>query len=217
MSSSSDFPRKSGGGPTSEALKAATPNQPVLALLPARHPMAESYQHKLDRVRRPRVQITYDVETNGAMEKKELPFVVGIMADLSAQTKSTLPALKDRKFVEIDRDNINDVLEKTAPALNLKVDNKLAGDGTQISAELEFKSMEDFSPANVAKQVAPLKELLDMRDRLTEVLSKVSSNTKLDELLQQVLSNSERVQALAKQMGIENTTAAAPAAPSEEM
>lgn len=164
--------------------------------------MAESQQKKLDRVRPPRVQITYDVETNGAMEKKELPFVVGVMADLSAQRKEALPPVKDRKFTEIDRDNINDVMAEAAPALQLSVPNTLADDGSQLRVGLEFKSLEDFEPARVAEQVPPLKELLDMRKRLDEVLAKISTNQQLEGLLQDVLANTEKVKDLAKQMGL---------------
>jgi len=112
---------------------------------------SESQQHKLDRVRRPRVQITYDVETNGAMQKVELPFVVGVMADLSAQRKTPLPAMKDRKFVEIDRDNINKVMADAAPELQMRVDNKLAEDGSQLAVNLKFKNLDDFEPGRVAE------------------------------------------------------------------
>src|SRR5262245_44758950 len=131
--------------------------------------MSESLQHKLDRVRRPRVQITYDVETNGAMQKTELPFVVGVMADLSAQTKETLKVLKERKFVNVDRDNFNDVMTRSAPRLAMKVDNKLTGEGeSKLAVELNFKHVDDFEPARVAEQIPALKELLDMRQRLTQ-------------------------------------------------
>jgi type VI secretion system protein ImpB len=165
--------------------------------------MSESWQHKLDRVRRPRVQITYDVETNGAMVQKELPFVVGVMADLSAQRKTPLPAMKDRKFVEIDRDNINKVMADAAPEIQMRVDNKLADDGSQLAVNLKFKKLDDFEPGQVAQQVAPLKELLDMRKRLDEVMGKMESNVKLEGLLQDVLDNSEKVKSLAQQMGLE--------------
>jgi len=164
--------------------------------------MAESNQHRLDRVRKPRVQITYDVETNGALQQKELPFVVGVAADLSAQRSTPLPALKDRKFVEIDRDNLNNVMADAAPEINIRVDNKLSEDGTQLSVPLKFRSMDDFQPARVAEQVAPLKELLEMRQRLDEVLSKIGVNSKLEGLLQEVVANSSKVEELAKQMGI---------------
>jgi type VI secretion system protein ImpB len=166
--------------------------------------MSESLQHKLDRVRRPRVQITYDVETNGAMQKTELPFVVGVMADLSAQTKETLRPLKERKFVNVDRDNFNDVMQRSAPRLALKVDNKLTGDGqSKLAVELNFKEMDDFEPARVAEQVPALNELLQMRQRLTQLLSKMEGNDKLDALLADVMQNTEKAQALAKQMGVE--------------
>jgi type VI secretion system protein ImpB len=165
--------------------------------------MSESLQHKLDRVRRPRVQITYDVETNGAMQKTELPFVVGVMADLSGQRKNPLPVMKERKFVPIDRDNFNDVLAKAEPRLALKVQNRLTDEDTKLAVELNFKHLDDFEPARVAEQVAPLKELLDMRLRLTQLLSKMEGNDKLEQLLGEVLSNTEKAMSLAKEMGIE--------------
>jgi type VI secretion system protein ImpB len=171
--------------------------------------MSESLQHKLDRVRRPRVQITYDVETNGAMQKTELPFVVGVMADLSGQRKNPLPNLKERKFVPVDRDNFNDVLAKAEPRLALKVQNRLTDEDTKLAVELNFKHLDDFEPARVAEQVAPLKELLDMRVRLTQLLSKMEGNDKLEQLLGEVLSNTEKAMALAKQMGIESASDAA--------
>lgn len=163
---------------------------------------SESLQHKLDRVRRPRVQITYDVETNGAMQKVELPFVVGVMADLSGSPKEPLKALKERKVVSIDRDNFNDVLAKATPRVAMKADNRLTGGETKLAVELNFKHMDDFEPANVAKQVPALKELLDMRNRLTQLMSKMEGNDKLEALLADVMSNTEKAMDLAKQMGI---------------
>ena len=168
--------------------------------------MAESLQHKLDRVRRPRVQITYDVETGGAMQKVELPFVVGVMADLSAQPKEALKPLKERKFVPIDRDNFNEVLARATPRLAMKVEDKITGKDQKLAVELNFKHMDDFEPARVAAQVAPLKELMDMRQRLTQLLSKLEGNDKLDQLLADVLNNTEKAMELAKQMGIEPGT-----------
>jgi len=165
--------------------------------------MSESQQHKLDRVRRPRVQITYDVETNGAMQKTELPFVVGVLADLSGQPKDPLKPLKERKFVNIDRDNFNDVLARAAPRLAVKVQNKLTDENTMLPVELNFKSIDDFEPAKVAAQVPALKELLDVRHRLTQLLSKMEGNDKLEALLGDVLSNTEKAMALAKEMGVE--------------
>ncbi len=167
--------------------------------------MAESMQHKLDRVRRPRVQITYDVETNGAMVKTELPFVVGVMADLSGhQSKDKLKDLKDRKFIPIDRDNFNEVIAKQMPRLALKVQNRLTDQDTKLAVELNFKNMDDFAPAQVAAQVPALKEMMDMRLRLMQLLSKMEGNDKLEKLLGDVLSNTEQAMALAKQLGIES-------------
>jgi type VI secretion system protein ImpB len=166
-----------------------------------------SLQHKLDRVRRPRVQITYDVETNGAIEKVELPFVVGVLADLSGQRKEPLNPLKDRAATNIDRDNFNVVLEKQAPRLALSVPDRLTGGDGKLSVELNFKSMADFEPARVAAQVAPLKELLAMRHNLTELLSKMEGNDKLEQLLADVLASTDKATALAQAMGVEPGTA----------
>jgi type VI secretion system protein ImpB len=166
--------------------------------------MSSSLQHKLDRVRRPRVQITYDVETNGAMQKTELPFVVGVMADLSGQPKEALRPVKERKFVNIDRDNFNDVMARNTPRVAMKVDNKLTGEGdSKLGVELNFNSIDDFEPARIAEQVPALKELLDMRTRLTQLLSKMEGNDKLEQMLTDVLGNTEKAMALAKEMGIE--------------
>jgi type VI secretion system protein ImpB len=165
--------------------------------------MAESTQHRLDRVRRPRVQITYDVETNGALQKVELPFVVGVLADLSGQPNVALPPLKERKAVNIDRDNFNEILDKAAPRVYAQVENKLTGDADKkLGVELKFHSMEDFEPANVAKQVEPLKELLRMRHELTQLLTKMEGNEKLDQLLSEVISSSETAKSLAEKMGV---------------
>ncbi len=165
--------------------------------------MSDSLQHKLDRVRRPRVQITYDVETGGAQESKELPFVVGVMADLSGQPKEANKPMKERKFVPIDRDNFNSVLEKSAPRVAVQVPNKLTDDKDQmLNAEVTFKSMDDFEPAAVARQIPALKQLLDMRDQLNQLLGKMEGNDKLAELLGDVLANSEHAQELASELGV---------------
>ncbi|MGL4551509.1 MAG: type VI secretion system contractile sheath small subunit [Gemmataceae bacterium] len=166
--------------------------------------MSESLQHKLDRVRRPRVQITYDVETNGAMQKTELPFVVGVMADLSGSPKDALRPMKERKFTNIDRDNFNDVLARSAPRVAMKVDNKLTGEAdSKLAVELNFKHMDDFEPARVADQIPALRELKEMRGRLTSLLSKMEGNDKLEGLLADILANNEKAAAMAKEMGVE--------------
>jgi type VI secretion system protein ImpB len=165
--------------------------------------MAESLQHKLDRVRRPRVQITYDVETNGALQKVELPFVVGVLADLSGKPKEPLKPLKDRKVTTIDRDNINDVLAKATPRVAMKVDNKLTDDNSKLAIELNFKHIDDFEPAKVAEQVPILREMLEMRQKLSQLLSKMEGNDKLEALLAEVLTNTDKAKSLAKELGID--------------
>jgi type VI secretion system protein ImpB len=164
---------------------------------------SESLQHNLDRVRRPRVQITYDVETGGAMEKKELPFVVGVMADLSAQSNEPQKAPKERKFVPIDRDNFNDVLAKSKPRLAMKVTNRLTDEATDMPVELQFESMDDFEPAKVAEQVPALKKILDIRGKLNELLGKMEGNEELENLLGEVLSSTEQAQSLAQEIGLD--------------
>src|SRR5688572_22612059 len=166
-------------------------------------PMSESLQHKLDRVRRPRVQITYDVETGGAQEIKELPFVVGVMADLSGQPKDAPRPLKERKFVPIDRDNFNNVLEKAAPRVAVTVPNKLSDEkDSMLNVELNFKNIDDFEPAAVARQVPALKQLLEMRDQLNQLLGKMEGNDKLAELLSDVLTNGDAAKELAGELGV---------------
>ena len=164
--------------------------------------MAESTQHKLDRIRPPRVQITYDVEIGGAIQMKELPFVVGIMSDLSGKPKEPLPKVKDRKFVEIDRDNFNDVLASINPRLAFRVDNKLTPDAEDaLNVELHFKHMDDFDPVNVLKQVAPLRKLFEARQRLTDLMTKLDGNDALDALLQEIASDSGSLEELKDQIG----------------
>jgi type VI secretion system protein ImpB len=173
-------------------------------------------QHKLDRVRRPRVQITYDVETNGALQKIELPFVVGVLADLSGQPSTPLRPLKERKAVNIDRDNFNDVLAKATPRVATKVQNRLTSEDTKLAVELNFKSMDDFDPARLAEQIPALKKLLDMRLELTQLLSKMEGNDRLDQLLADVLSNTEKAKELAAQMGVGGADDSATGTPEAE-
>ena len=114
-----------------------------------------SIHDKLKRVRKPRVHITYDVETEGTAVKKELPFVVGVMGDFSGDNTEALKPLKDRRFVQIDRENFNDVLKRMSPSLKLLVDNTLNDDGSEFEVKLNFKSIDDFEPAAVVNQVEP--------------------------------------------------------------
>ncbi|MDX2178057.1 MAG: type VI secretion system contractile sheath small subunit [Bryobacteraceae bacterium] len=158
--------------------------------------MPESTQHKLSRVRPPRVQITYDVQIGNAIQKKELPFVVGVMADLSGKPVNPLPRLKDRKFVEIDRDNFNEVMASISPRAAIRVDNKVSKDGGFVNAELNFKNMTDFEPLAIVEQVPPLKKLFDARTRLNDLLAKLDGNDQLDSLLQEVVGNTDALKEL---------------------
>jgi type VI secretion system protein ImpB len=162
----------------------------------------ESLQKKIGRVRPPRVQITYDVETGGAIEKKELPFVVGVLADLSGQPDKPLLTVKDRKFVEIDRDNFDKVLTKMEPRLAFKVDNKLNNDDTKIGVELRFSNMEDFEPQNVVEQVEPLRKLIELRRKLSNLRSSLYGNDKLDKMLQQILNDNQELSKLCTEVGV---------------
>lgn len=165
--------------------------------------MPESLQHTLDRVRSPRVQITYDVEIGDAIEMKEIPFVVGVLADLSGKPDEPLPKVKDRKFVEIDRDNFNQVLAGMKPRLAYRVDNKLTDDDSKIGVELRFKSLDDFHPERVAEQVTPVRKLVEARKRLSDLLAKLDGNDKLDELLQDVLANTDSIEKLGQEAGVQ--------------
>ena len=163
--------------------------------------MSESTQHKLDRVRPPRVQITYDVETGGAIQMKELPFVVGLMADLSGQPSEALPHIKERKFVEIDRDNFNDVMSSIGPRLALRTDNLLSEEeDSKLNVELNFKHIDDFNPFAVARQVEPLAKLLDARQRLSDLLAKLDGNDQLDGLLQEIVANTDGLNEIKEQI-----------------
>jgi type VI secretion system protein ImpB len=169
--------------------------------------MPESTQKKLSRIRPPRVQITYDVEIGDAIQMKELPFVVGILSDLSGAPAEALPKVKDRKFVEIDRDNFNDVLASIAPRVAFRVDNKLSDDDSKLSVELRFQNYDDFNPAEVVKQIEPLRKLFDARQRLMDLLAKLDGNDKLDALLREIAENPESQKSLKDQ----TAGAAAPA------
>jgi type VI secretion system protein ImpB len=159
----------------------------------------ESTQHKLDRVRPPRVHITYDVEIGDAIELKELPFVLGVLADLSGKPDEPLPHARDRKFVEVDRDNFNDVMRGMKPRLAFQVDNKLANNDTKIGVELRFNSIEDFEPERVARQVEPLAKLMEVRRQLSGLLAKADGNDRLNERLMQIIGNTEKLQQIAQE------------------
>lgn len=161
----------------------------------------ESTQKKLSRVRPPRVQITYDVEIGGAIETKELPFVLGVLGDYSGHAQTPLPKLKERKFVQIDRDNFDDVLKGVAPRLAMRVDNKLQNDDSQLGVELNFGSMADFEPQRVVEQVEPLRKLLEARQRLADLRNKMSGNDKLEALLDEVVRDTDKLRQIGQQNG----------------
>lgn len=161
----------------------------------------ESIQKKIARVRPPRVHISYDVETGGAIEKRELPFVVGVLADLGGQSDKSVD-LKNRRFTEVDPDTFDTVLEKTEPRLTFKVDNKLTDDDTRLSLELRFKKLEDFEPQNVARQVEPLRKLLEERNRLSNLQSSLYGNEKLENFVEDILKNTETQKRLQSEMGL---------------
>ena len=165
--------------------------------------MAESIHEKLKRVRKPRVHITYEVETEGAEILRELPFVVGIMGDFSGDPTQPLRPLSERKFIQIDRDNFNEVMTRMTPGLNLRVDNKLADDGSQMAVSLKFDSIDDFEPARVAEQVPALKALLETRNKLRDLMSKVDRSEQLESLLEQILTNENELKSLSGQLGLE--------------
>jgi type VI secretion system protein ImpB len=164
----------------------------------------ESTQHKLDRVRSPRVHITYDVEVGDAIEQKELPFVMGVLGDLSGQPRVPLAPLKDRKFVEINPDNFDAVLEAMAPHLAFSVPNKLSdgNDGAQLKIDLDFQSFDDFEPESLARRIGPLRDLLELRQRLSDLQGSLQGNDKLDEMLLDAISNTEKREKLRKEVEV---------------
>ena len=160
---------------------------------------------KLQRVRRPRVHIKFDVELEDGVPKNELPFMVGVMGDFSGDPTEKLPRLKDRRFIEIDRDNFDDVLRRQTPGLNIRATNTLDKDGSEIPVQLKFKSMQDFEPAQVAQQVPALKKLLETRSKLNELLTKVDLSDDLETLLEQVLQNTDDQKNVASDLGVGQT------------
>ncbi len=165
-------------------------------------PKKESLQHKIDRVRPPRVQITYDVEIGGAIELKELPFVVGVLGDFVGKSEEPLPALKDRKFVEIDPDNFNQVLAGMSPRVAFTVENKLQDDGSKMGVDLKFNDIEDFEPDQIVQQVEPLRKLVEARQKLADLRSKMDGNEKLENILEDIISNQDKQKELSSALGI---------------
>lgn len=166
-------------------------------------PKRESVQQKISRIRPPRVHITYDVETGGAIEMKELPFVLGVLGDYSGKPEEALPGIKNRKFVEIDRDNFDQVLAGMKPRLAFTTENKLQDDGSKVGVELKFKSMEDFEPDNIVQQVEPLRKLVEARQKLSDLLSKMDGNDKLESILNDLIADQDKQKQLSSQLGID--------------
>lgn len=160
-----------------------------------------SIHDRLKKVRKPRVHITYDVETDGAVLEKELPFVVGVMGDFSADSTKPVKPLKERRFIQIDKDNINEVMRNMAPGLNIKVENTLQNDGSEMAVNLKFDSMDDFEPAAIVDQVEPLKKLMDTRNKLRDLMTKIDRSEELEGLMEKVLQNSDDLNALAEALG----------------
>lgn len=166
--------------------------------------MSDSIHDKLKRVRKPRVHITYELETDGTTIEKELPFVMGVMGDYSGDNADSKKSLKERKFTQIDRDNFNEVMTKINPRLDLKVDNLLENDGSELSLNLDFKTMEDFEPHRLVEQVEPLKQLMQTRNKLRDLLTKADRSEELETVLEEILSNTEALQSLSGELGVDN-------------
>ncbi|TCB48332.1 type VI secretion system contractile sheath small subunit [Acinetobacter terrestris] len=157
----------------------------------------ESVQKKLQRIRPPRVQLTYDVEVGDGKEVKELPFVIGVLGDFSAASELEKTKLKDKKFINVDLDNIDEVMQSLAPRATFQVENTLTEEGGRMSVDLTFNSMQDFRPENVVQQVDPLRKLVEARERLTDLRNKISNNERLEDLLDEVLQNTDQVRRLS--------------------
>jgi type VI secretion system protein ImpB len=163
----------------------------------------ESVQKKLTRVRPPRVQISYDVQVGDAIEIKELPFVLGVMGDFTGQPIEPLPRLKDRRFVDVNPDNFDSVLESMRPHLAFSVENKLSEDANagDLKVDLNFRSLDDFEPEQVARQIRPLRELLDLRGKLSDLRGTLQTNENLDRVLMDAVSNTEKLDKLRSEIG----------------
>lgn len=159
-----------------------------------------SIHDKLERVRKPRVHIKYEVETEGAVVVKELPFVVGVLGAFSGDSTQPQKPFGERKFVQIDRDNFDDVMRRMAPGLNFSVENTLQGDGTAMAVSLKFESLEDFEPGAVVNQVPSLKSLLDARNQLRDLMSKADRSENLEQMLEQILQNRTDLGKLAREL-----------------
>lgn len=166
---------------------------------------SESVQKKLERVRPPRVNISYEVETGGAIELKELPFVMGVLGDFTGQPAEPLAKLKDRKFVDVNPDNFDDVLASMKPHLAFTVENKLSEEAEpgKLAVDLHFESLDDFAPDQVARQVKPLRDMLELRTKLADLRGSLQGNDKLEEILQATLGDEEKMKRIKAEVGTE--------------
>ncbi|KPF77848.1 type VI secretion protein [alpha proteobacterium AAP81b] len=169
--------------------------------------MADSVHDKLKRVRKPRVHITYDVETEGAQEVRELPFVVGVMGDFSGDSAIAKKGLKDRKFIDLKKDKFDQVMAKIEPGVKMKVENTLEKNGKEFEVNLKFRSMDDFEPEKIVEQVEPLRRLMETRNRLRDLMAKADGSEQLEGLLEQILQDSAKIANLREQLGDDKTDA----------
>ena len=165
--------------------------------------MSASIHDKLGRVRRPRVHITYEVETEGAEVVRELPFIIGVIGDFSGDPTQPLRPFGERKFIQIDRDNFDEVMQRLAPGLKLKVENTLSGDGSTMAVDLKFDGIEDFEPGRIVDQVPALRSLLETRNRLRDLMSKADRSETLETLLEQILKNKQDMETISAELGLE--------------
>ena len=159
----------------------------------------ESIQKRLQRVRPPRVQLTYDVEIGDAIERKELPFSMGVLGDFSGNPINAQPKLKDKKFVNVDLDNFDEVMSAMAPRAVYRVPNKLTNKGGEFAVELNFNSIDDFRPESIVQQVEPLKKLLEARTKLADLRNKLAGNEVLEDILNDALRSTEKLAMLGKE------------------
>ena len=166
-----------------------------------------STQMKLSRVRKPRVHIIYEVETEGAVVQKELPFVVGVLGDFSGNAGLEKKPLRERKFVQIDRDNFDEVMANIKPGLTFTVENAIEDNGSTMSVELHFDRMADFEPANIVAQIKPLKDLLDIRNKIRDLSTKIDRSEDLEKILEDLLQNNEQLKSVSSELGLEQVPA----------
>jgi type VI secretion system protein ImpB len=161
----------------------------------------QSVQKELEKVRPPRVQLTYDVEIGDAIEQKEIPFVVGVVGDFTGKREDDrpLPKLRDRKFVNVDVDNFDEVMKGVGPTVSFSVPDRIGRSGGEFGVQLRFERMEDFSPEAVVARVDQLRRLLEIRTHLSDLRNKLAGNERLEDALSEALRDTEQLQRLGKE------------------